>query len=198
MSCSGRGVCNTTIGICICRFGYSGDECSLRDCVNNCTFPNGVCNTTTGVCDCIEPHDGIDCSFLTCPGECINNATCNKINGECVCQKGWTGPSCALVKCPSDCKPSNVSNGQCIGGVCNCIKGFTGDNCGIQEPDLVLIVVLAIILGLAVLGLLVGGFMIWRAITIAKLRNIQKAEGGEAEEISMEAKIEDISSSDDS
>jgi hypothetical protein len=169
----------------------------LKLCINNCSYPNGTCNYTTGVCECVEPFDGLDCSFKLCPGDCIHNSTCDRLSGTCICQPGWTGPVCALVKCPGDCSRSGgQSNGQCIGGVCNCFGKWTGPACNIEEPDYVFIAILAIALGLAGLALIVGGFFIWRQITIAQLRKkLAETQQDNSEE---NKGPEEISSSDDS
>lgn len=77
-NCSFNGYCSVEYPVsrCLCFPGYFGDTCALKECLNNCTYPNGLCNHTTGQCDCrmsyvpynntrpYYPFYGEDCSWI--------------------------------------------------------------------------------------------------------------------------------------
>jgi hypothetical protein len=191
--CSGNGYCDTKKGVCICRSSWEGEVCNLKKCINNCSYPNGTCNQVTGKCDCTQIdnilYEGPDCSQISCPGDCINNGSCNSYTGSCACQVGFTGSTCSLIRCPSDCS----GHGRCAGGVCFCDDKWSEAACNKEKPDIGFIVGLAIGLFLAGIALIVGGFFIWRAVTINQLqKELNKMQDGAGDQ-----QLDEISSDSD-
>jgi hypothetical protein len=133
-------------------------------------------------------YTGLDCSLVSCPGDCINNATCNLAIGTCACHTGYSGVTCSLIACPNDCS----GNGQCAGGVCFCNSGWTGTGCENQKPNVGLIVGLVIGLFCAGIALILGGFFLWRYITIQQL----KKELDNMQDGNNDQPLDDISSGD--
>eukprot|EP00945_MAST-04E_sp_MAST-4E-sp1_P001023 g1023.t1 len=72
-----HGICDGN-GNCQCMQPFVGDDCSIRDCPNECNG-HGWCSLEFPVarCMCDLPYVGDDCAFL----ECLNN--CSYPNGEC-------------------------------------------------------------------------------------------------------------------
>lgn len=62
MSCNGKGVCDTTRGICKCDERHSGISCEQILCPMNCTG-NGNCDLKTGKCSCYSEWMGDSCSI---------------------------------------------------------------------------------------------------------------------------------------
>jgi len=187
-SCGFKGRCNYSSGECLCRFGYGGQNCTDRVCINNCTYPNGTCNQLYGTCNCTNGTTGVDCSLKDCVADCINNSTCNLLEGYCACKPGWTGETCALVRCPSDCS----GNGQCSGGTCICSGRWTGQSCNIEEADPVSIALIVVGIIIGCFLIIMGGFLIWRKLTIDRLTALKEEE----EAMNEHPSGEDISASD--
>lgn len=73
-----HGICDG-FGFCQCAPPFLGEDCSMKDCPNNCTG-NGWCSVDYPVsrCMCEPPWTGGDCSIPAC----LNN--CSWPNGECM------------------------------------------------------------------------------------------------------------------
>jgi hypothetical protein len=93
-----------------------------------------------------------------------------------------------LIACPSDCS----GNGKCAGGVCFCNSGWTGTGCQTQKPNIGLIVGLIIGLFFAGVALILGGFFLWRYLTIQQL----KKELDNMQDGNNDQQLDDISSGD--
>lgn len=81
-----HGICNG-FGVCQCAPPFLGDDCSIRDCPNNCSS-RGVCSAEYPVarCLCNPPYSGLDCSLMTCPNNCsYPNGACDLQTGQCKC-----------------------------------------------------------------------------------------------------------------
>uniref|UniRef100_A0A8C9M317 Tenascin XB n=1 Tax=Panthera tigris altaica TaxID=74533 RepID=A0A8C9M317_PANTA len=147
-----RGRCEN--GVCVCRAGFSGDDCSLRSCPRGCSqrgrcedgrcvcddgysgedcsvrrcprdcSQHGLCQD--GVCTCWEGYAGEDCGLRTCPSNCHQRGRCE--DGRCVCDDGYSGEDCSVRRCPRDCS----QHGLCQDGVCTCWEGYAGEDCGLR------------------------------------------------------------------
>ncbi|CUG31867.1 transmembrane protein, putative [Bodo saltans] len=153
LPCSGNGICDDGLqgtGICTCRVGYSGPNCSLmcpvafgRTCGNGGCVANNTCvcaaywDLSSGSCStCIDGNYGLDCS-LTCPpcvfGKCMQD-------GSCVCHSGYWGAQCDHI-CPGGATAPCSGNGTCnvVTGTCACKSSlrdgfYIGDSCDQCDP----------------------------------------------------------------
>ncbi|KYQ90676.1 substrate adhesion molecule [Tieghemostelium lacteum] len=111
--CSGNGQCLS--GTCSCTQGYSGNDCSIKQCLNNCTGPEfGTCND--GTCLCTPNWSSTDCSVRRCPDDCFQRGTCSGAPlYECTCNDGFNGTSCgnAIVYPPPPCA-NFTSSSSCV------------------------------------------------------------------------------------
>lgn len=76
---------------CLCEKNYIGDDCSIKECPDNCN-ESGECDFATGKCKCNEGFSGENCSKKVCVNDCSNKGTCD--DGECKCNSGFTGKAC--------------------------------------------------------------------------------------------------------
>lgn len=141
-ACNYHGICITDKfspfpPVCECLFMWSGDDCGVAACPNNCT-ESGECDTRTGVCHCHKDLGGADCSkdlrFGRCPNNCYGNGRCDSSTrvGVCECYPGWKGLDCSEAPCPRNCS----FHGVCMeidaafgGGRCRCERGWAGADC---------------------------------------------------------------------
>jgi hypothetical protein len=124
--CSGHGKCAS--GVCSCRTGYSGTDCSVTCPGGPTCSGNGTCSA--GVCTCKAGYLPPDCS-VTCPGgpTCSGNGTCSA--GVCTCKAGYLPPDCS-VTCPGG--PTCSGHGTCNAGVCSCNAGYLPPDCSVTCP----------------------------------------------------------------
>lgn len=84
-----NGICDG-FGACVCAPPFLGDECSIKNCKNDCTNPSrGHCLLEYPVsrCECIWPYTGDACEEILCLNNCsYPHGTCNRTSGECTCQ----------------------------------------------------------------------------------------------------------------
>lgn len=81
-----NGICNGW-GKSYCAPPFIGEDCSIRDCKNNCTF-RGYCSVEFPVsrCMCNPGYYGEECEFAHCLNNCsYPNGLCNTTTGECDC-----------------------------------------------------------------------------------------------------------------
>ncbi|EEY62815.1 uncharacterized protein PITG_15241 [Phytophthora infestans T30-4] len=104
-ACDSKGTCSAATSYeCICYTGYTGHDCSIRECpkgaawFDGATAPDtahamakcsgrGSCNTITGVCSCLAPFTGAACDLIRCPtgtslvvgAICSGRGTCKSI-----------------------------------------------------------------------------------------------------------------------
>ena len=73
--------------VCVCEFGWSGQNCSTEICKKNCTSAlNGKCDEKRG-CVCESGWEGEDCAKPKCDEECNGNGECVGPN-LCKCKDG--------------------------------------------------------------------------------------------------------------
>jgi hypothetical protein len=123
--CSGRGWCNTTSHSCECDLGYTGLDCSVADCLHDCSG-HGSC-ASSGLCLCDIGWSGADCSIELCI-RCSGHGSCVG-NGRCLCDFSWTGSDCSIQMCPNDCS----GHGTCLNGTCICDSGWKSYDCSSFE-----------------------------------------------------------------
>ena len=141
--CSGQGTCVTLPGRrregsggsappghCVCRFGFSGSDCSVASaCPARC---NGRGDCVAGRCECERGWKGTACQEPRCAGDCSGHGECLPPMGQgalgtCLCAGGWAGMACDVWRphCPNGCS----GHGACVAGRCACESGFVGDGC---------------------------------------------------------------------
>ena len=128
-NCSGHGTCQTDLGKCVCRRGFTGEDCGSVDyaCPHNCAG-HGYCDGIKCVCD--EGYHGRDCGKAlnyACPSNCAGRGTC--IFGQCACNPGFTGAACDVPTFSNGCAHNCSGGGWCGGGSCVCAAGLGGPAC---------------------------------------------------------------------
>ncbi|XP_025084650.1 fibrillin-1-like isoform X2 [Pomacea canaliculata] len=151
--------CDPVFGICMCKPGWTGDNCEsdVDECaVVNCniTGNNAKCHNTPGSyrCVCTEGFFTYSNSCIPCDAthygkECANECACERgntvdcddVTGKCTCSKYWTGSSCSedINECNKTDTCRADANEVCrnfAGGFsCDCLSGYArpspGDNC---------------------------------------------------------------------
>lgn len=98
-TCSGHGNCNVATYTCTCFEGYTGADCSRRDCSHASAWWDEPSATDTAHADAV----------------CANKGICNAATGTCTCQSGWTGAACQRLDCTSyePLQPCNNA-GRCV------------------------------------------------------------------------------------
>lgn len=127
-----RGQSQTSVPICACLPGYSGNACQfILGCPTACDAVNQFCNiaSPTGpACECLpgyysagagKPCSGYDPkSNATCTVTCLKGSCATPT--QCTCDPGWQGQDCSTPVCPANCN----SVGECAvssAGVPECI-----------------------------------------------------------------------------
>ena len=121
-------------GVCQCRPGWRGADCSMRECAARCRPGHGECNDL-GECSCYPGFTGPDCGqVVPCRANCTSavHGSC-QASGICACRPGWSGIDCATPQCPRDCS----GHGECntVTGRCTCAEGFSGRDCAKECPN---------------------------------------------------------------
>jgi len=111
-------------GDCKCDLWYTGPDCSLALCLNNCS-DHGACDSNTGTCWCDPGWAAADCSKKLCANNCTGHGIC--FEGQCSCQDGFSGADCGIWPCPNSCS----GNGACFNGTCACDNLWDGGDCSI-------------------------------------------------------------------
>ena len=131
-ACSSHGVCFN--GACTCETNYTGLDCSIRTCPNDCGGEsNGLC-MADGTCECqdgygpLTPGGVNDCLGRLC-SDCGKHGTCNYVLGECRCDEGWTGAGCKEQGCTNECSGHGVCNKDGPVAKCECDAGYAGADC---------------------------------------------------------------------
>lgn len=85
-----HGICDG-FGYCQCAPPFLTEDCSVKDCANNCSG-NGWCSVEYPVsrCMCNPPFTGNDCSAMMCLNNCsYPNGECQP-DGTCACTTVWS------------------------------------------------------------------------------------------------------------
>lgn len=105
-----NGICNG-FGTAMCAPPFITEDCSVKDCPNNCSF-NGWCSVEYPVsrCNCQPGYFGEYCQNQTCLNNCsYPNGVCNTTSGQCVCNmvynpynnsrnyRPWGGEDCSFI-----------------------------------------------------------------------------------------------------
>ena len=98
--CSGNGQCLEN-GECLCEEGFTGEDCSIAECLNNCSgekYGKCVIKKPVSQCECNQElkRGGDDCSLIFCLNNCGNEGICNRSLGECNCPKNYYGIDCSV------------------------------------------------------------------------------------------------------
>uniref|UniRef100_K1PP12 Platelet endothelial aggregation receptor 1 n=1 Tax=Magallana gigas TaxID=29159 RepID=K1PP12_MAGGI len=119
--------CGNVSGICTCRAGWNGTDCSVDvdECKNfaNICPDNSDCTNLNGtyLCTCkdgfsMSNNKCTECSLMAfgenCASQCtcdFNNAwSCDKRNGTCYCRDGWQGVNCKVDVQECSLKPNKI------------------------------------------------------------------------------------------
>ena len=102
-TCSDHGYCADG-GVCVCRKGWKGPDCSLVDseamqCLPDCSgsLGQGSFSLELHRCVCSAGWTGDDCSKPACAIDCGLHGRCEA--SDCVCQLGWAGEFCQERLC---------------------------------------------------------------------------------------------------
>lgn len=105
-----NGICDG-FGRVQCAPPFLGDDCSIKDCRDNCSF-NGWCSIEYPVsrCMCIPGYFGETCDKKLCLNNCsYPNGECNTTSGSCICNMmyspynrsrpfvPWQGEDCSYL-----------------------------------------------------------------------------------------------------
>ncbi|XP_052777286.1 uncharacterized protein LOC128214704 isoform X2 [Mya arenaria] len=151
-SCSKQSTerCDPKSGTCICKNGWSGNDCSddIDECKNKticqgtsvCLNTNGsyrcICDKgfimdSAGICTvCRAGLFGKNCEN-TCGCNIENTVLCDHVTGNCTCKQGWSGGDCTddVDECKGETDVcSTRPNSTCINSdgsfKCECNEGF--------------------------------------------------------------------------
>merc|ERR1711871_828822 len=152
--------CKDDRPVCYCEAGYTGEDCSIEVCPNNCGG-HGKCDgvagckcdpgyggrdcqqapcsghgvmSSEGTCTCHLGFKGALCETTHCPNDCNGHGKCGvkDMNAHCFCEGQWKGEDCSEVKCLGDTECS--SRGTCVAGVCHCNGNYSGAACQLNCP----------------------------------------------------------------
>jgi hypothetical protein len=121
-ACSGQGVCHD--GVCLCHVGYTGDDCSVRECDHQC-WNHGTCDGSSGTCDC-------DNWLYASAGYHDTRITADETDADIFAHPAWTfwdpATSCQYQTCRLDC----FNQGYCANGLCKCDPSHAGEFCHLK------------------------------------------------------------------
>ncbi|XP_047676249.1 low-density lipoprotein receptor-related protein 1B-like isoform X1 [Tachysurus fulvidraco] len=120
---------------CVCRSGFSGDQCETDHCIGYCH--NGAsCSTTVigrRVCQCVLGFSGVVCERSVCDGFCLNSGSCGVTAGNqpfCLCSAEYTGERCSQHICQHYCVNWKTCSVLSAGRVeCVCPERYEGVRC---------------------------------------------------------------------
>ena len=154
LTCSGRGLCDSATGSCLCAAGFGpsdgdGGPGALADCGFNESGGSGNSSGSSGNVSAACPTAATTATAASggLAASCGGRGTCSGAPAwSCACAYGYAGAACELVLCPRArawfAVPAADGTGahgltECAGrgvcqhdtGVCICTPGFTGAAC---------------------------------------------------------------------
>lgn len=144
---------------CLCKEGYTGENCEKSTGLTDPCEPNpcqngGQCTPVDNkpLCVCPEQYEGEFCEKSVgvgpgpgpgpgpggkspChPNPCMNGGSCTENGGgyDCSCTTQFSGPNCEI----DECEKCDV-NGICVNGHCKCRHGYIGNGyqCEREESE---------------------------------------------------------------
>ena len=115
-----NGICDG-FGSSYCAPPFIDEDCSIKDCMNNCSF-NGFCSVEYPVsrCLCMPGYFGETCELFDCLNNCtFPNGVCNYTTGICACNMmyspfnntrsyfPWDGEDCSYLFAYAAAEPSH-------------------------------------------------------------------------------------------
>ncbi|KAG6946893.1 hypothetical protein JG687_00016470 [Phytophthora cactorum] len=109
--CDNKGTCSAATSYeCICYAGFTGHDCSIRECPKGAAWFDGATAPDTA-------H---------AMAECSGRGSCNTATGLCICLAPFTGAACDLIRCPIG--TSSVYGATCSGrGTCKSIQQLSSE-----------------------------------------------------------------------
>mmetsp|Transcript_22883 Transcript_22883/g.26333 ORF Transcript_22883/g.26333 Transcript_22883/m.26333 type:complete len:559 (+) Transcript_22883:62-1738(+) len=101
--CSGRGICDTENGHCVCSYGFGGIACEKTLCANSCS--------NRGMCRSYRQFAEKQLSVESKRHTYENVWDSNKIYG-CICDEGFSGYDCSIRNCPRGDDPLTPGGAQ--------------------------------------------------------------------------------------
>lgn len=109
--CDTKGTCSIATSYeCICLAGFTGHDCSIRECPVGAAWFDGA--TAPDTAHALMP--------------CSNRGTCDPATGRCTCVAPFTGAACDLMRCPVG--TSGTPGATCSGrGTCKSIQQLSAE-----------------------------------------------------------------------
>ncbi|RLN88316.1 hypothetical protein BBJ28_00009441 [Nothophytophthora sp. Chile5] len=93
--CSGRGICNSLSGACVCQLGFTGDACQFTECLESCSEHGKCISMQELAANDVVSRELLDRDVFVYDSIWDFDA----IHG-CECDSKFHGPSCSLKSCP--------------------------------------------------------------------------------------------------
>lgn len=94
--CAGRGLCDTSSGVCSCFSTESGDVYGSSDGYGG-PGSRGDCGYVLSTSSSVSTA----ASTSSCPGDCSGHGVCDAPTRRCHCSEGWQGGDCSERVCPA-------------------------------------------------------------------------------------------------